>query len=393
MKNKKTLVIAIVAVVLVVAVVLGVVLLGGNNTDGSTTTTTKPAGSTGTEKEYKLGMGLVFGEMTNKEINATVATVVLDENNVIVACRIDAIQNKFEVDLNEGTVAFKELRTKAEQKYDYHMSLYAKEDQDNNKDGIIKEWFEQVQVFENYVVGKTSAQVSAIPQKKIEDASLKTNGYIIADDNALLSAGCTIQINEFINAVVKACTDATDSVNGQGTTFKANNTNFKLGIFAINGDNHSDPTGLSSDGETININMNSDIAAVVVDANGKILAALNDAIQPTVSVNWDGNVTKTTDGFFDSNFRTKREKKEDYHMAAWGESLVGNEKATEWYIQSAAFSNHIVGKTATQVTNLPTKEAKPGYVISGDQTLISAGCTMSISGMQSAVVKAIGVAR
>ena len=50
-----------------------------------------------TEKEYKLGMGVVFNAATDKiEFNATVATVVL-ENGKIVACRLDAVQNKAEI--------------------------------------------------------------------------------------------------------------------------------------------------------------------------------------------------------------------------------------------------------------------------------------------------------
>ena len=59
MKNKKLLII-VAAVVVVLAVVLAVVLLGGNKT---------PAGPT--EKEYKLGMGVQFGELSNAQINAT----------------------------------------------------------------------------------------------------------------------------------------------------------------------------------------------------------------------------------------------------------------------------------------------------------------------------------
>mgnify|MGYP002512355160 CR=1 FL=1 len=89
----------------------------------------------------------------------------------------------------------------------------------------------------------------------------------------------------------------------------------------------------------------------------------------------------------------ERELKEDYKMAAYGTSLVGNAKATEWYIQSAAFSAHIAGMTAEQVKNMPVQTMDNGYVISNDKALLDAGCTMQITGIQAVVVKAVTDAR
>ena len=53
---------------------------------------------TNTEKEYKLGMGIVVSTASSEnaktaQIDATVAAVVV-ENGKIVACRLDAVQNK-----------------------------------------------------------------------------------------------------------------------------------------------------------------------------------------------------------------------------------------------------------------------------------------------------------
>jgi hypothetical protein len=49
--------------------------------------------------------------------------------------------------------------------------------------------------------------------------------------------------------------------------------------------------------------------------------------------------------------------------------------------------------TADQVTNMPTQTMNNGYVISNDQALLDAGCTMSIPGIQAVVVEAIANAR
>ena len=358
MKNKKVLIIAAVAVVLVVAIVLAVVLLGGNK---------QPEGPT--EKEYKLGLGLQFGDMTKDQINATVATVVL-ENGKIVACRIDTIQNKFKA--GEEEITFSNLKTKMELGDDYNMAKFGHSLVGNE---TVKEWYEQAKAFESWVVGKTGAEVAAMKLQTME------NGYVIADEADLLAAGCTISIEEFRDAVVKACNDE------QGTTFKTAAT-FTLGVAINNADNGSK---LGEEGG-YTVKMNSDIAAAVV-ADGKILATLNDAIQPQVVVDAEGNVTEKSVGKGADVLKTKRELKEDYKMAAYGTSLVGNEKATEWYIQSAAFSAHVVGMTAADVNAMPTQTMSNGYVISNDQDLLGAGCTMSITGIQAVLVKAMTNAR
>lgn len=351
MKNKKVLI--IVAVVVVLAVVLAVVLLGGSK-----------------EKEYKLGMGVQFGDLTNAQINATVATVVLDDAGKIVLCRIDTVQNKFAA--GEEGVTFSNLKTKMELGDDYNMAKYGHSLVGNE---TVKEWYEQAKAFESWVVGKTADEVKNMKLQTMD------NGYVIADEKDLLDAGCTISIEEFRDAVVKACND------DQGTTFKTAET-FTLGVAANSADNGS---SVAEDG-SYTVKMNVDFAASVV-AGGKILASLNDAMQPEVAVDAEGNVTGTSVGKGAGVLKTKRELKEDYKMAAYGTSLVGNEKATEWYIQSAAFSAHVVGLTAAEVKAMPTQTMSNGYVISSDKALLDAGCTMSIPGLQAVVAESVTNAR
>ena len=368
MKNKKVLIIAIVAVVAVLAIVLGVVLGGGNETP--TTTTTDKQDPPVNEKEYKLGMGVAFGDFTNAQINGTVATVVLDDAGKIVLCRIDTFQNKFTAD---EEVTFTSLKSKRELGYDYNMAKYGHSLVGNE---TVKEWFEQAEAFEAWVVGKTANEV-----KNMKLQTIESNGYVIADEADLLAAGCTISIEEFRDAVVKACNDE------QGTSFKTNGT-FTLGVALVSGDNGS---AIGDEGG-YTVKMNIDMAATVV-AGGKILASLNDAAQPVVVVDAEGNVTETSVGKGAGIIKTKRELKEDYKMAAYGTSLVGNEKATEWYIQSAAFSAHVVGMTKADVSAMPTQTMSNGYVISNDSELLDAGCTMQITGIMEVVAKSMDNAR
>jgi hypothetical protein len=234
----------------------------------------------------------------------------------------------------------------------------------------VKEWYEQAKAFETWCVGKTIDEVKNMPTQTME------NGYVISNDQALLGAGCTISITDFVDAVVKAGNDE------QGVAFKAEGE-FTLGLAINSADSGSKAATADAEGA---IQVYYDFAATVLQG-GKILASLNDAIQPKSTFDVTGTVTSTS-------FKgTKRELKEGYNMAAFGHSLVGNETVVEWYLQSAAFSAHVAGKTVDEVKNLPTQTMENGYVISNDQALLGAGCTMSIDGIIDVVVKAANNAR
>jgi hypothetical protein len=145
------------------------------------------------EADYKLGMGVELSTASsaenNAQVDATVAAVVLDANGKIVLCRIDVAQNK--MDVTGGAVdTAKTFETKMELGSRYGMAGII----DNNGDGVMKEWNEQANAFEAYVVGKTAAEVKAIETQE-------ANGHQIAVDEDLLKAGCSIQITG-IKAVV-----------------------------------------------------------------------------------------------------------------------------------------------------------------------------------------------
>ncbi len=324
-----------------------------------------------TEADYKLGMGvsvsLEESKTGNAQVDATVATVVLDADGKIVACRIDVAQNKMAV--VDGAVAVAQtFKTKMELGDDYGMAAALGYGMDWNNDGVVKEWYDQAKAFEAYVVGKTASQVKAI-----ETAQVPGTDYIIATDNALLSAGCTIQIADFIDAVAKACEDT------QGMSFKTAEE-FTLGVAAITTAEESTAATATDNGV---VKMYSDFACAVV-ADGKVIATLNDAIQPNITINQAGEIVNK------EYTATKRELKEDYHMAAYGQSMDwnGDGVVKEWYLQSAAFSNYVIGRTANQIKNMETKVVPDsGYVISAEDALLSAGCTIQITGICAVVAQ------
>lgn len=362
--DKKTLgiIIGAVAAVVVVALIL-ILTLGGNSTPADT------------RDEYTLGLGVAFGEFKVGEGNMTLATVVLDKDGKIVACRIDAVQNKFAADFDNDSFEFTRLDTKMELGTNYGMAGN-QWSSDNDGDGRILEWDQQAKAFETWCVGKTIAQV--------EDAGKAENlqnahDHMITTDADLLAAGCTIQIGDFVNAVVKAGNDEFK------VTFKSEG-NFTLGLAANNSDNGSKVAD-----DVATIKMNVDIAATVVEG-GKIVAALNDAAQPQIVYDYDGAISDISVGKgADNGLKTKRELKEGYGMAGKVDNN-GDGVKLEWYLQSVEFSKYVVGKTGAQVAGLETQLVN-NHNISTDEALLSAGCSIDISGIKAVVAEAVTNAR
>ena len=309
------------------------------------------------EAEYKLGMGVVVSTDSssdnNAQVDATVATVVTDANGKIVLCRLDCAQNK--MDVTGGAVdTAKTFLTKRELGDDYNMVKYS--------DATL-EWYQQAENFEAYCVGKTADEIAGIETKVNEE------GYNVAVDETLY-ASCSISIEDFIGAVVKACSDE------KGQTFKASGE-LKLGLAAITTAAESTP---ATDTDPAAVKMYTDFGATVVGADGKILAAITDSIQPVVNADKEGKIV-------DSTFKgTKRELGSDYGMVAYGNAIA------EWDAQAQAFANYTVGKTADEVMGLDTTTNAEGYQVSTDETLL-ASCTMAIDGMQAAIATAVNNAR
>ena len=316
-------------------------------------------------KDCTLGMGVVVN-FDNAKIISTIASVVLDEEGRIVVCRIDAIQNKF-ILYEYGTFEITNFKTQRELGYDAGLSKYGQSIIGN---ATVKEWFEQADAFEAWCIGKTIDEVKNKPTQNM------SNGHIISAEDDLLNAGCTIDVTNFVDAVVKAGND------DQKMAFKTSG-DIKLGLGVESYDIGSAAASYNSEGC---IYIKSEFAASAV-VDGKIVASLNDVITATVYFNETGIITRT-------QYRgTNRELKEDFRMSAFGNSTIGNTIVKERYLQSAAFSTHVVGMTAADVAAMPTQLASNGYIISADDELLTAGCTISIDYKKAVVVESVENAR
>ena len=113
---------------------------------------------------YRVGIGSytttedsapsVEGENGKGVVSTTYATVVFDENNIIKKVYIDEVQSKIYFDGNGQLVnkdSYSEIRSKRELGNEYGMKAAS---------GIGKEWFEQINSLENWLVGKNIAEIS-----------------------------------------------------------------------------------------------------------------------------------------------------------------------------------------------------------------------------------------
>ena len=311
------------------------------------------------ETEYKLGMGVsvsLDSSDTNKaQVDATVATVVTDSEGKIVLCRIDCAQNKMDVTGGQVDTAAT-FTTKRDLKYDYNMVKYS---------NATLEWFEQVENLEKWVVGKTAEDIKNIETRVNEE------GYNVAVDEELF-ASCSISLEAFQDAIVKACNDE------KGSTFTTADA-FTLGVSAISNSTESVSAADSEDGNAM-VKMYTEFGAAAVGSDGKILAALTDAIQPKITVSADGEIVSK------DYTATKRELGDDYNMVKYGNAIA------EWDAQAKAFADYTVGKTAAEVAGIETTVNDSGHNVTTDETLL-ASCTMDVSGMIAVIALAANYAR
>ena len=309
-----------------------------------------------TSGTYKFGMGVVFEDNhtdSQAAYDAIVAVAVTDESGRIVALKIDDAQNKMD---GEAIDPEKSFKTKKELKFDYNMVKYSE---------AKYEWFEQVAAFENYCIGKTADEVAAI-ETRVRGEDEPHPGYTVAADETLF-ASCSIDIVSFKEAVVKACNDDKSE---SFTTDKSFSVGLKL-------ESTAESTVLPTEDEDGSINMYASFGAAVVGEDGKVLAALTDAIQPKFTVDVDGEITGS------SYVGTKKELEYDYNMVKYSEAKY------EWFQQARAFEEYCVGKTADEILTLPTRvrgedEPHPGYVVTTDETLF-ASCSIQITDFMSTI--------
>jgi hypothetical protein len=113
------------------------------------------------------------------------------------------------------------------------------------------------------------------------------------------------------------------------------------------------------------------VATVLLDKNNRIAACILDCSENSVSYTANGNAVAN------EALPTKREQGDSYGMKAYGGALK------EWYEEADAFSSLTVGKTVEEVKAMVAENGK------GNDEVIRAGCTISVTDFVKAIEKAV----
>ena len=295
----------------------------------------------------KMGLGVYTATPTTADatedkdgqgkVAITAAVITVDAEGKVVACQLDTADLTVKFTADGKAVANDGFKTKYEQGKDYNMVTYG---------GAAKEWFEQADAFEAFVVGKTLDEIKAL----VAEGNKGTD--------AVIGAGCTIMIHEFVGAIEKAFANLTDSA---ATAESA----LKLGM------NVEQTTADATEEKDGSNQVETTIFAAAMDAEGKVLVAASDCVQVKFTFNATGASTLDTAKAISS----KREAGANYGMVAYGGA------AKEWFEQADAFNALCVGKTATEIKALC---AADNY---GTDEVKTAGCTILVNGLTKAAAK------
>jgi len=235
--------------------------------------------------------------------------VLVDEDGVIQACVIDAVQTK--VEFSSAGKIVTPLTTTFDSKNilgdAYGMKAAS---------SIGKEWNEQAKFLADYVVGKTVEDIKGI--------ALNAEG---APTDEELTAGVTFHIAPYLDVLYKAVANATDLGAKQGDT---------LGLGTVT--NIAQSADFSAEGDGVAV-LYSNYALASKNADGVITSAIIDASQAKVTFNAVGKLTVDVA----TVFPTKDVIGNDYGMKA--ASSIGK----EWFEQAAAFATFATGKTIDEV--------------------------------------------
>ena len=280
-----------------------------------------PAG----EKAYTLSLA-VDSTFSGVKTANTVVALVTDADGKIVACRFDSAESSL-------TVAEGELVT--------NPAVSTKVEIGDGYTGMnAGSWAKQAKAFEEFVIGKTAAEVAALEITKT------------------LVTGCTMtnSMNTFKSLLAKAF------AYGRKVSFNTDKT-FTLGVSIV----QSLSGSLADESASVAASF---AAAVLVD--GKVVAGMIDENSRsfTISYNADDEAVEATEASYPG---TKNEQGEAY----------GKMDSGFWFEQAQAFANTANGKTVAELANLAD---------SGD-ALKEAGCSIYAGNYKTALIKAATAAR
>lgn len=309
-------------------------------------------------KDYSLKDGnetLALGQ-----VDTVMVAAAFDGEGKVVSVIIDNAQTRVNFDNEMKVTSDKsaEIKTKAELKDAYGMKRVS---------GIEKEWFEQIQELENWMVGKTVAEIKDMKVKEVDPA------HPAVPDIPELTSLVTITIQDYVAALEKAYNNAVE-VEGFD----------KLGLGHNVSIAKSKDYSVADGKETLPLaQVDTVMTATAFDKDGKVVGTLIDNAQ--VRINFDAEGAVTSDKT--AEIKTKSELKDDYGM----KRVSGIEK--EWYQQITELQNWMVGKTVAEIKAMQVKEVDPAHPAVPDVPELTSLVTITIQDYISAVEEAYNTAK
>jgi hypothetical protein len=242
-------------------------------------------------------------------VNVTTATVMLDKDGKFVSVNIDVAQNDGTFDTTGAVLVATAAPTKKEKGAAYGMKTAS---------AIGKEWDEQIKSLEDWMIGKTLAEVKALPVAE---------GKITSD----LKSSVSVTVTDYLAAVEKAVAAAVELQDVA-----------KVGAESVT---TIQPRAATAD-VAGRIRVNTTFVGVALDKDGKVLHVFVDVAQNDGLFGVDGAITTAVAA------ATKKEKGAAYGMKT--ASAIGK----EWNEQLEALEAWMLGKTLTEIKALPVTDGK-----------------------------------
>lgn len=282
------------------------------------------------------------------QADSTLAALILDESGRIVDLDIDVAQTRV-IFSNVGQLVTEidaSMPSKREIGDAYGMKAAS---------GIGKEWYEQMEAFEEYAKGKTVEELTGM--------ALNESG---APNEPDLISSVTMKVSDYLEAVEKAAANAEESGAGKDDT---------VGVGIITGIDNSKDFEAGEEGVA---QIDSYYAMATLSPEGKLSSAVIDGSTTYISFNDIGEVTAD----LEEVQKTKLELGSDYGMA------MASSISKDWDAQAKAIAEFMLGMSAAEVKAIAvTEDGK-----ASDTDLISKA-TMSLEPFKAVMGKAMSNAQ
>nr|WP_300089727.1 FMN-binding protein [Sedimentibacter sp.] len=323
-----------------------------------------PVGEAGPIVKFGLGQNIEIGKSKDAtaeqtavgQADVTIAAVGFDAEGKVASVTIDVAQTKiaFDKDLKVTTDRTAEVKSKKDLGADYGMVKAS---------SIGKEWFEQIEAFENWMIGKTMDEIKGLKVKARDEA------HPAVPDVPELTSSVTVSVDAYLAAVEEAWTNAQDVAGAE-----------KVGLgvethIGSSKDKAADVLPLAQ--------ADTYMSATALTADGKVAGTIIDNAQ--VKIKFDEKGVVTSDRA--AEYQTKKEIKEGYGMVK--ASSIGK----EWFEQMEAFEEWMVGKSIEEITGLTVKQRDENHKAVPDVPELTSSVTITVEGYQAVVKEAAANAR